>query len=81
MQQRQIVPMVKLLKKVSCDECEHFPPPEHHTWGNKANFECLLNIFMRFKMPSSPVDEEWGFYQKGCRKFSQKMDRCGFDED
>jgi len=44
----------------------------------KNNFyKCLLGIPMKFKMPQSPIDDEWGFLKKDCKRFEQKPESPG----
>ena len=66
---------------IFCDECKNFPPTSS-LWGvdlskKGALDKCTLNIPMRFKMPCSPTDDEWGFYKKDCRRFEPTSKQSG----
>ncbi len=49
---------------IFCDECINFPLPETTPWNR-----CLAGQTMKFRMPRSPVDDEWGFHRKSCDYF------------
>ena len=52
------------MKTQSCDECQFHSYVGHH------DFVCLKNHRPRFIMPSSPIDDDYGFKRK-CGDFSQ----------
>lgn len=59
---------------IFCDECSNFPHPDSKRWGDctKKIYLCDKGIRMNFYLPSSPVDDEWGFQKERCDQFSRK---------
>ena len=49
---------------IFCDECINFPPPETTHWNR-----CLAGQTMKFRMPRSSIDDEWGFNRQSCIHF------------
>lgn len=51
-----------------CDECTHFVAytKDPSTMPEEYN-PCALGHAMRFKVPESYVDHNWGFYLRGCK--------------
>lgn len=52
---------------IFCDECENFPTYKQFQETN-GSF-CLAKQRMRFRMPRSYTDTEWGFNRKTCNSF------------
>jgi len=67
---------------IFCDDCSNFPPPESKRWGDctKRIYLCDKGIRMNFALPTSPIDDEWGFQKERCAQFSQKEQCAQFSQ-
>jgi hypothetical protein len=52
--------------KIWCDTCKNFPKN-----SSTKIINCFAGIKMRFRMPRSPIDYEWGFWVENCDKFER----------
>lgn len=59
---------------VFCDECNNFPHTESKRWGDCTQriFLCDKGIRMPFAIPSSPIDDEWGFIKDRYVSYEKK---------
>ena len=62
------------MKNVFCEECVNFPSPESKRWGDCAKriYLCDKETRMNFILPTSPIDDEWGFQKEMCASYLKK---------
>lgn len=51
-----------------CDECKNFPQGDE--WNiEEVHQKCRAGVMMKFVDPKNPLDLEWGFQKRDCKKF------------
>lgn len=56
-----------------CENCTHW---RNSTSDADTRNNCTQDHAMAFRMPESPSNEDYGFYQRGCRDWSRRIERC-----
>ena len=60
-----------------CDECVNFPTGDEWNTDLLDPQRCKKKITMKFRMPKSPIDDQWGFHKVNCKKFEKQEEKNG----
>lgn len=55
-----------------CDECTHFVAWKEDSEPPADFNPCSKGHKMRFRVPTPPMDDQWGFYKPGCKDGNYK---------